>query len=60
MLTSANNVLCLLMLARRWSRIALTLSEGILPPGCPKTSVRQYLTLNIGGGGTGCRIIMDI
>ena len=44
---SANNVLCLLTFARRWSRIALTLSAGVLPPGCSKTSVRQYLISNI-------------
>ena len=39
---SANNVLCLLTFAWRWSRIAMALSAGVPPPGCSKTSVRQY------------------
>ena len=44
---SANNDLCLLTFAWRWSRIAMTLSAGVPPPGCSKTSVRQYLISNI-------------
>ena len=44
---SANNVLCLLTFAWRWSRIAMTLSAGVLPHGCSKTSYRQYLISNI-------------
>ena len=42
---SANNVLCLVTFAWRWSRIAMTLSAGVSYPGCSKTSVRQYLIL---------------
>ena len=34
--TSANNGLCLLT----FTRIAMTLSAGVPPPGCYKTSVR--------------------
>ena len=44
---SANNVLCLLTFAWRWSRIAMTLSARVPPPGCSKTSVKQYLISNI-------------
>ena len=44
---SANNVLCLLTFAWRWSRIAMTFSAGVPPPGCSKTSVRQYLISDI-------------
>ena len=44
---SANNVLCLLTFAWRWSRITMTLSAGVPPPGCSKTSVRQYFISNI-------------
>ena len=44
---SANKVLCLLTFAWRWSRITMTLSAGVPPPGCSKTSVRQYLVSNI-------------
>ena len=46
---SANNVdvLCLLTFACRCSRIAMTLSAGVPPLGCSKTSVRHYLISNI-------------
>ena len=44
---SANNVLCLLTFASSWSRSAMTLSVGVPPLGCSKTSVRYCLTLNI-------------
>ena len=44
---SANDVLCLLTFAWRWSRITMSLSAGVPPPGCSKTSIRQYLISNI-------------
>ena len=44
---SVNDVLCLLRFVCYWSRIAMTLCTGVPPPGCSKTSVRQYLIINI-------------
>ena len=59
--TSANNVICLLTFAGRWSRIAMTLSAGVPPPGCYKTYVRYDLIENImKTRPVRCLIIIDI
>ena len=59
--TSANNVLCLLTFAWRWSRITMTLSAGVPPPSCSETSARYDLILNIRRiGPVRCLITTDI
>ena len=45
--SNVNNVRWLLTFAWPWSRIAMTSSAGVPPPGCYKTSVRYDLIVNI-------------
>ena len=59
--TSSSSVLCLLTFAWHWSRIAMTLSAGVPPFGCSKTSVRYDLIINIQKTSpVGCWMLMEI